>query len=102
MQELAVNAENLNEWELRTLILTVQDKIPLEAGELTRKLQVKLYLNSGSKWNTDPKYKELATPLARARMHPKGAIALHEDDYISFKEIKPMLQAAHRMNRRQG
>lgn len=100
LQEQIQKADDLNEWELRTLILAAENRLPAEGGTLLTKLQVKLQENGGGKWVNDPKFKGLSTPLARASTHPKGAIALSEDGYTSFKEISPLLQETFRMNRR--
>lgn len=99
LQELISNADDLNEWELRTLILIAKDKLPLEGGTLATKLYVKLQNNAGAKWVNDPQYKVLGKALATARMHPKGAISLDMGDGAQFNEIRSMLQTTHRMNR---
>lgn len=94
LQELARNHEGLNEWELRTLILTLKDRLPLESGRLEVRLR-----NLDNRWTNDPEYKELAEALATARTHPKGAISLDMGEWVQFNEIRSMLQTTHRMNR---
>lgn len=94
LQELARNNEGLNEWELRTLILTLKDRLPLESGRLEVRLR-----NLDNRWTNDPEYKELAEALATARTHPKGAIYIDMNDWEKFYEINSLLQVAHRKNR---
>ena len=94
LQELARNHEELSEWELRTLILTLKDRLPLESGRLEVRLR-----NLDNRWTNEPEYKELAEALATARTHPKGAIYLDMNDWEKFYEINSLLQVAYRKNR---
>ena len=99
LQDMISEAEDLNEWELRTLVLAAEKRLPLEGGGQANRLRIYLQDNINLKLQNDSKYQELSKYLATARTHPKGAISLDMGEWVQFNEIRSMLQVAHRKNR---